>query len=99
MMRTTRFENRASEWEGDLTVWLRQNAEDNQEQRERLLKNLRRAMREELTERQAQMIHMYFFDNKTIPQIAAELGLNRSTVSRTLKRGKARLSHTLQYSI
>ena len=33
-MRDTRFENRSSEWIGDMTVWLRANAEDNSEQEE-----------------------------------------------------------------
>ncbi len=42
-MRDTRFENRSSEWVGDMTVWLRANAGDNGEQVARLRRNLRLA--------------------------------------------------------
>lgn len=35
-MRDTRFDARSSEWIGDMTVWLRDHAEDNSEQLERL---------------------------------------------------------------
>lgn len=48
-MRDTRFENRSSEWMGDMTVWLRANAGDNSEQMARLRRNLRRAREQELT--------------------------------------------------
>ena len=33
-MRDTRFDARSSEWIGDMTVWLRDHAEDNSEQLE-----------------------------------------------------------------
>ena len=36
-MRDTRFASRSSEWIGDMTVWMRDHAEDNSDQRERLL--------------------------------------------------------------
>ena len=35
----------------------------------------------------------------TIPQIAGELGLNRSTVSRTLRRARDRLYRCLRYAL
>lgn len=101
-MKSTRydgpFDTRSSEWIGDMTVWLRENAADNSEQRERLLRNLRTVLDEELTPRQRQMIQLYFFQKKNIPQIAAELGLNRSTVCRTLNRGKNNIRRCLRYS-
>ena len=40
-MRDTRFDSRSSEWIGDMTVWLRETAEDNHDQLERLRRNLR----------------------------------------------------------
>lgn len=102
-MRSTRYEGpfstRASEWIGDLTVWNREHAADNSERLERLRRNLRQARERELTPRQRQVVDLYFDQGMTIPQIAGELGLNRSTVSRTLHRAKARLYRCLRYSL
>ena len=97
-MNATPFDTRSSEWAGDMTVWLRENANDNQEQIERLLRNLRKARVQELTPRQQQMLAMRFEQNMSGAEIARELGLNRSTVSRTLRRAQARLRNFLQYS-
>ena len=100
-MNTTRYNGntRASEWLGDLTVWNRQNAADNSEQLDRLRRNLRQAREHELTDRQRQMLELYFDQGLTIPQIAGELGVNRSTVSRTLRRAKDRLYRCLRYAL
>ena len=97
-MNNTRFDNRASEWIGDLTVWNRQNAGDNSEQLDRLRRSLRRAREQELTPRQRQTLELYFDQGMTIPQIARELGITKSAVSRTLARGRARIKRYLQYS-
>ena len=97
--RYERFDTRASEWIGDLTVWNRQNAEDNSERLDRLRRGLRQARERELTPRQRQMLELYFDRGMTIPQIAEELGLNRSTVSRTLRRAKNRLYRCLRYAL
>ena len=93
------FDTRSSEWAGDMTVWLRENANDNQEQIERLLRNLRKARVQELTPRQQQMLAMRFEQNMSGAEIARELGLNRSTVSRTLRRAQKRLRRCLQYAL
>ncbi len=102
-MRNTRYEGlfstRASEWIGDLTVWNRQNAADNSERLERLRRNLRQARERELTPRQRQMLDLYYDQGMTIPQIARELGVNRSTVSRTLRRARDRLYRCLRYAL
>ena len=98
-MNATPFDTRSSEWAGDMTVWLRENADDNQEQMERLLRNLRKARVQELTPRQQQMLSMRFEQNMSGAEIARELGLNRSTVSRTLRRARERLRRCLQYSL
>jgi len=42
-------------------------------------------------------VEAYYFENKTMEQIAREQGVNRSTVSRTLKRGMRNLERFLQY--
>ena len=102
-MRSTRYEGpfdtRASEWSGDLTVWNRQNAGDNSERLERLRRNLRQARERELTPRQRQLVSLYYDQGMNIPQIAEELGLNRSTVSRTLRRARDRLYRCLRYAL
>lgn len=98
-MRNTRFDTRSSEWLGDMTVWLRENAEDNSEQLDRLRRNLRLAREQELTARQRQMLTLYYDQGMNIPQIALKLGLNRSTVSRTIQRAKERLYHCLRYTL
>lgn len=98
-MNHTPFNTRASEWQGDLTVWLRESAGDNSERLERLRRNLRRAREEELTPRQRELLELYFDQGMTIPQIARRLSLNRSTVSRTIRRAKERLYRCLRYTL
>ena len=98
-MNATPFNTRSSEWAGDMTVWLQENADDNQEQIQRLLRNLRKARIQELTPRQQQMLSMRFEQNMSGAEIARELGLNRSTVSRTLRRAQERLRRCLQYAL
>lgn len=98
-MNDTRFENRSSEWLGDMTVWMRANAQDNSEQLRRLRRNLRRAREQELTDRQQEMVSLYYDQGMTMPQIAERLGVNRSTVSRTLRRARDRLYRFLRYTL
>lgn len=98
-MNHTPFNTRASEWQGDLTVWLQESAGDNSERLERLRRNLRRAREEELTPRQRELLELYFDQGMTIPQIARRLSLNRSTVSRTIRRAKERLYRCLRYTL
>ena len=56
-----------------------------------------RVIREELTEKQRQVLLAYYFEEKNIPQIAREQGVNKSTVSRTLRRAEQRLKRFLRY--
>ena len=98
-MRSTRFNNSSGQWLGDMTVWLRANAGDNGEQMTRLHRNLRRAREEELTERQREMVGLYYDQGMTMPQIAERLGVSRSTVSRTLRRARDRLYRFLRYTL
>ena len=98
-MRSTRFNNSSGQWLGDMTVWLRANAGDNGEQMPRLRRNLRRAREEELTERQREMVGLYYDQGMTMPQIAERLGVSRSTVSRTLRRARDRLYRFLRYTL
>lgn len=56
------------------------------------------ALAEDLTERQAQMVKLYYLEQHSMQEIAALLGINVSTVSRTLKSARTRLRRCLRYS-
>lgn len=56
-----------------------------------------RVIREELTEKQRRVLLAYYFQEKTVTQIAKERGVNKSTVSRTLRRAEDRLKRFLKY--
>ena len=61
------------------------------------LKRVQRVIREELTQIQREILLAYYMDNQTIPQIAEDRGVNKSTVSRTLHRAEAKLRRYLRY--
>ncbi len=61
------------------------------------LKRVQRVIREELSELQRQTLIAYYFQEQTIPQIARERGVNKSTVSRTLRRAEDKLRRYLKY--
>lgn len=98
-MLNTQYKSRCSEVPGDFAAWLRDQAEDNSEQLGRLRRNLRKAREQELTPRQKQMLEMYFDDGQSMVEIAEALGVNRSTVSRTLMRARRRLYRCLRYGL
>ncbi len=56
------------------------------------------ALAEELTERQAQMVRLYYLEQHSMQEVAELLGINVSTVSRTLKSARTRLRRCLRYS-
>ena len=65
--------------------------------REVQLKRVQRVIKEELTELQRQTLTAYYFHQQTIPQIARDRGVNKSTVSRTLRRAEEKLRRYLRY--
>ena len=65
--------------------------------REVQLKRVQRVIREELTQLQREAMLAYYFQEKTIAQIARERGVNRSTVCRTLHRAENKLRRYLKY--
>ena len=71
---------------------------DNRMRLRRLRHYLPEAM-EDLTERQKKMVQMHFFDEKSVSDIARELEVNRSTVSRCLSRAEKRLLRTLRFTL
>ena len=62
-----------------------------------LKRQLCKAIDEVLTEQQKRAVTGYYLEGKSITEIAREQGVNRSTVSRNLKRGITRLSAALRF--
>lgn len=98
-MRNTYSKGRGVFRSADIAVWEREHAQDNSEQMDRLRRNLRRAREQELTPRQREMLSMYYEGGMSMPQIAERLGVNRSTVSRTIRRARERLHRVLRYTL
>lgn len=67
--------------------------------REALLKALRMAIEEDLTDVQRKYALLYYFDNMTEGQIAELYKVNQSTVCRTLRRARKRLYCSLRFCI
>ena len=65
--------------------------------RDQQIRRIQSLIREELTELQRYTIAAYYFEGKKMTQIARERGVNRSTVSRTMKRAEDKLRKFLQY--
>ena len=82
-----------------LCLWRQEQSGDNQERIRRLLSNLPLAVQQELTPRQREILQMRFTGGMSIKGIAKELGLNKSTVSRSLTRSVERLYRSLRYSL
>lgn len=53
----------------------------------------------ELTERQRQCLSLYYYGGLTMPEIASELGINKSSVSRAIGRAKARIERSMKYAM
>ena len=87
------------QWLADMASWARESTPDNNEQLERLRRNLHLARQQALTERQRQVLELYYDRGLTMGQIAVRLHLNRSTISRTLRRARERLYRCLRYSL
>ena len=65
--------------------------------REVQLKRVRRVIEEELSDCQREVMIAYYFQEMSIPAIAKDRGVNKSTVCRTLHRAEARLRMFLKY--
>lgn len=98
-MRNRFLDARSGDWLGDLTLWLRENGNSNSDLVIRLQQNLARARKQELTQRQQEVLALYFDEGMTIAQIAQQLGVTASTISRTLHRAKLRLYKSLKYCL
>lgn len=58
---------------------------------------VRQVIREALSPAQREILVAYYFHRQSIPKIARERGVHKSTVSRTLRRAEANLRQQLKY--
>ena len=65
--------------------------------REQQTGRIKTLIRKELTDLQQYTVLAYYFENKTLQQIAQERSVNKSTICRTLKRAENKLRRFLQY--
>ena len=65
--------------------------------REIQMKRVHRVIEEELTPLQREALIAYYIQGRTIPQIARERGVQKSTISRTLHRAEDKLRRFLRY--
>ena len=65
--------------------------------REVQLKRVQRVIQEELTLPQQEALLGYYFQEKTLAQIARDRGVNKSTICRTLHRAERKLRKFLKY--
>ena len=95
-MPDTRY-RKGGAYAADMAVYARAMASDNSAQMSRVKRNLLRALREDVTPRQREMLLLYYGEQLNMRQIGTRLGVDKSTVSRTIKRGEARLRRCLRY--
>lgn len=99
-MSSTPYKRSRNHRSPDMTAWMAESSGSNSEQMAFLRRKLRAACRQELTKRQREVVELYFFSGErpTITQVADQLGVDRSSVSRTLKRAMRRLQEHLRYA-
>lgn len=95
-MQNTRY-RRGKNYAADMAEYARQMSTDNSCQVNRLKRNLVRCLEEDVTERQRTMLTLYYAQGLNMREIGERLGVDRSTVSRTIKRGEQRLLRCLRY--
>ena len=61
------------------------------------MQRIRRVIEQELTVKQREIILAYYFQDKSIPEIAAERGIHKSSVCRCLQRAEKRVRMYLKY--
>ena len=61
------------------------------------MKRVQRVIEEELTPLQREALIAYYIQGQTIPEIARDRGVHKSTVSRTLHRAEDKLRRFLRY--
>ena len=71
---------------------------NNSENLKNKCKILNLIIKQELTDKQREILNMYYFHNLNIPQISKKTGKNKSTISRSLKRAREKIKNYMQYN-
>ena len=71
--------------------------ENNSKKIQNMKKIMLKVINNELTERQKQIIMLYYFKNKNIVEISEMLNISHASVSVTMKRARNRLIKYMQY--
>ena len=95
-MSNTRY-RRGKLYAADMAVYSRQMSADNSREISRLRHNLIRALREDVTEKHRTAPLLYYTEGYNMREIGEQMGVDKSTVSRTIKRGERRLQRCLRY--
>lgn len=95
-MANTRY-RRGKIYAADMAAYTRQMSVDNSQEISRLKRNLIRALQEDVTPKQRQVLLLYYAEGLNMREIGLRLNVDKSTVSRTIKRGEQRLQRCLRY--
>ena len=95
-MPNTRYK-KGRQYAADMAVYCRQMSQDNSGEISRLKRNLICALKEDVTPRQRQALFLYYVKGKNMREISEHLGVDKSTVCRTIQRGERRLQRCLRY--
>ncbi len=97
-MSGTRY-RRGGLYAADMARYARMISEENTnaEEMNRVKLALWRALHEDITEKQRQYLLLYYGEGLNMNQIGERMGVDKSTVSRTIKRGESRLRRCLRY--
>ena len=90
---------RNNEVYGDMTAWIAAHAGDNEGDHKRLERNQRLSREADHTPRLRVLPLLRFEVHLTVTEIAAAIGRDKSTVSRTLSRARRRLYKCLRYGL
>ena len=96
-MSATKSKGRPRKTSPEMALYARQMAATNSGEHSRLKRNLLKAIREELTPRQREVLTLYYAGGKSAHEIAELLEVCPSTVFRTLKRARQRLFRCLRF--
>ena len=97
-MAGTRY-RRGGLYAADMAHYARMLSEENTntEEMSRLKLALWRALHEDVTEKQRDYLLLYYGEGLNMCEIGEKMGVDKSTVSRTIRRGEDRLRRCLRY--